>query len=772
MTIAQFARGVALLASFASFARAQDPAALLKSKDPLDRIKAVRQLTSDATPAAEALLRKALDDKDLEVAHLTVKAFADRDKPSDAAIGDLVGVAISYPVRATRLAAAETLKKIAPTAGAKQIAGKLKPKGDERPAIAEALAILAEPGVAKTLEKLLTAEEPTVRGAAIRGIAALDPVAAKPKLEKLLTTGGSTETAAAAAALAATGTRAAFDALLARLSGKLSDVLERRVVAATCDALAGLQSGDRGGALDAIANALAGTANPARAARVLASFVATPAGKGDAARVAKILAEKGLKHADAEARRASVLALGRTGDANSLAALTAVLESDSDAKTRYQAIEASAALDDAKARAAIYTALGKDADAAVREHAAALAGKRHWMDAAQPLRGALEDADWRVMLAAAISLGSIQDPEAIAPLAAIAAKDTVWQRRAGAVAGLGRIGRAEVIAPLIAALADKDPTVKATAHDYLQRLCFESFSAEAAKWEKWWSQNSAKFAFFDRNQRHKDSSDGKYAGADFKSNPYGALTDIDVFVLGAGKDALEQYLTKLTIAHTMTLPGTLKEAGLHPSAVFIANCRGEIQGDDFERVEWFVRSGGYLVATCWALTNTVMKTFPGVIRADRDQANQSAVSAEPGDLSSPLLEHVIHEGTRLLYRLAGYQIIVIDDEERFSVLVDSLEADERWGQGILCGSFQVGHGVVLDSVNHFALQGMTGLNFKTEPERAAFALERLSYSYEKVRELQAAGAFKNDRAAAEACDDQTFMRLIARFVYQKRRFDG
>lgn len=749
---------------------AQDVASLQKSKDPNDRIKAVRLAAADSTPAGEAALKKALDDKDLEVVHRAVEALAERKTVSDPIVGDLVDIAREFPVRATRFAAARALKAVAPAVGAKQLASKFKPKGDDRVAIAEALGIVGDEASKKTLEKLLTGEDLELRAAAIRGLAAMDPAGMTPKLVTTLDKGGSLEIAAAAESLATIGTRAAFDALLARMGKKATDVIERRLLLAATRILVAMNDTERTAALDAVKGAFSGAA-AVRAARLLGRLAESKEGKAYAAACAKILLDAGLPHADAAVRKATIAALGATKDASALDPVANTLGKDADVLVRFHAIEALAGFDEAKGRAPILEAVKNDADPTVREQAAAVCGKFFWEDASPALRAALADADWRVGLAAAISLGSIQDPEALAPLSELA-KNADWKRRAAGVAGIARLGSKEAIPLLIAALSDKDATVKACAHDGLKRLTYESLSADAGKWEKWWSQNASKFTYFDRKRRYQEAKEGRYESGDFRNNPYGALSEISVFVLGAGKDAVEDYLNKLSIGHTMTQSGTLPEAGLHPNALFMSNCPGELQDGDVERVDWFVRSGGYLVCTCWALTRTLVRTFPGVIHADRSAQQPATVDGQAGDPSSPLLEHVIHEGTRLLYRLAGYQIIVIDDHERFDVLVDSVEADQLWTEGILCGWFPVGHGLVLDSTAHLAVHGMTGLNLKTDRDRAAFALERMGYTYEKVRELAAAGAFKSDKSAVEACDDQTFMRLVARIVHQKRKFGG
>ncbi|MFG0319714.1 MAG: HEAT repeat domain-containing protein, partial [Planctomycetota bacterium JB042] len=408
----------------------------------------------------------------------------------------------------------------------------------------------------------------------------------------------------------------------------------------------------------------------------------------------------------------------------------------------------------------------------VREEAAVVCGERHWLSTADALRARLDDDDWRVRLAAAVSLGSLQDEAAIEPLKARLASSGEWRERATAATGLGRIGRREVVPALIEALDDADPMVKAIARDYLKRLCLADLPADPAPWRKWWEANEKKFSFQDRNRRYEDARDEKYAYGDFKRRPYGALADIDVIVLGGGNDGIEKYLAAATIAHRMTAKGEVKASGLNPNAVFIANCPGQLDGDDPDRIEWFVHSGGYVFATCWGLTRTVARVFPGIIHAERMEADRSSVDADPAAPESPLLEDVVAPHTELQYGIAGYQLIVVDDPERFEVLIDSEAADAQWGQGNLFGWFRAGHGVVADSTNHFTLQGMDGLKFGSADERMAYAFERLGYDFERLRELREEGVFKKDRSAADAVDDQSFLRLMARFVHLRRKVDG
>ena len=58
-----------------------------------------------------------------------------------------------------------------------------------------------------------------------------------------------------------------------------------------------------------------------------------------------------------------------------------------------------------------------------------------------------------------------------------------------------------------------------------------------------------------------------------------------------------------------TRSGQVPDSGLHPFAIFVANCTGEITPKDAERLAWFVRVGGYLFGSCWALSETIEQVY-------------------------------------------------------------------------------------------------------------------------------------------------------------------
>jgi hypothetical protein len=191
-----------------------------------------------------------------------------------------------------------------------------------------------------------------------------------------------------------------------------------------------------------------------------------------------------------------------------------------------------------------------------------------------------------------------------------------------------------------------------------------------------------------------------------------------------------------------------------------------------ERLQWYVRAGGYLFASCWALTHTVQAAFPDVVQKLHTRAQiVDTVKAEKCPSNSPLIEGVFDGVTMPLYELMGSHVIDVIDPERFEVLIDSPECATRWGDGNLAGWFTIGHGLVLDSANHFDLQGMSQQRLRDEKERMAFAVDHLGYDYEELRKLRDEGVFAKQPLAVKRTRDLSIFRFITTFVRQKRLAD-
>jgi HEAT repeat protein len=744
----------------------QDVDKLLKSKDPDERLKGITQLIEEGPAKADALLEKAVEDKDFEVALLAVQACATHG--SDELVEMLIDLCIDHAVEEIRDAAATSLSLLDADAASRILEKKLKGKDAER--ATRALGRVAGRASEKLYLEFAESADPGKRRAGWRALAGLKD----DKYIELLRAGiGHDDVLVSIGALEALSLfpqEAAAGTLLdAHQSADLAEVVGRRIRGYLGDWLARRTAAERSGIVSGWAEARLDDARPDAERRFLLLIEALTRGEEPVLDPSTAVAwmEEGLAHQAKEVRATAARALGRFPKGSAAEALAGRAIDDAIPAVRFQALTALSRQESPAAIALLEKALNDDKDAAIREQAAVLLGRHFPHEGLATLRAALQDGHWTVQLAAAVVLGRAQDEVSLEALVALRGAED-WRVRGAAVMGLGWMARAACVEPLIDALEDTDPVVVATAHDFLEKCTGGEVEPEAWRWRKWWKSRADEFRFLDNGTTIK--RDHRYGRRDeFRRSPYASFQQQDVIVLSQGRDRLEEILERMKVPFTTTVTGEVPQSGLHPRAVFLANCPGETDPVDQQHLEWFVRAGGHLFGSCWSLTRTIAKTFPGFIEAHPQARKEPGfVPVFPASSAGEAIDGVFEPSSRPLFRLAGYQLIDVLDPLRCDVLVDSPEALRDFGSGTLAATFEVGHGMVLSSTNHFALPGMHGLKFKTEEERKAYALQRLGFSFEQVRELAEEGVFKRDKTAEERCEDLTILRLVSRFIYLSR----
>jgi HEAT repeat protein len=551
----------------------------------------------------------------------------------------------------------------------------------------------------------------------------------------------------------------------------MTAVMERRHISAIRDLLAAqADEKKRDFAAQMIVNSfgLGGSAGAtARMARLLGALGDAAAPVGPVAEYLKALTG-GAAHADESVRSAAVHALGRLRRPESYDKLAAVAAGDARARVRFHALRAAVAVKGDEAEPLLLDRLKGDADPGVREEAAAIVGKRKLGKAVDALVAALRDKEWAVSVAAAVSLGKIHDVRALPALEALLS-DKDWRRRGGGVVGLGHLRHKEAIPPLIDMTRDKEPAVARTAVEFLRHISGETLDENVKSWREWWAKWEPTFTFRDRDAEARDEKKYGYA-----TQPRKVYEDMDIVVLvtRGGGDNIQDLLTVYGIEHRLVRAAAVQKCGLHPYGLFVANCPGEITDKDVEPIQFYVRAGGYLFASCWALTHTVQRCFPDVVKKLETRAQVvDHVLAEPVPVESPFTAGVFAGSCQPYYELMGSHLIHTIDPERFEILIDSPQTATRWGDGNLAGWFTVGHGLILDSANHFDLQGMSQAKLSDEKERMAFAVDHLGYDYRELRALRDEGVFQKQPLAIKRTRDLTIFRFITTFVRQKRLAD-
>lgn len=754
----------------------------LKAKEFEVRLATVQLLARDKDPKTEKLLVGALKDDDWEVVLRATQALGERG--TKASFDVLVKLALDAPLQRVRQAAAMALARVAPDEAVAELMRKTQPESTAF-AACDALAFVCANRDTKNdlhpLVKLVErSKDSAVRAAAARVLAAATWKDRETVLAKLEDSGTVRVVCAVLDECAKAPRPGDLERALKLLQAqKLDDCVERRALKT---ARAAIEAG--GSALDEAQtlgqlSPLLGAKDPlvaARGARLVSSLTGTPASKDKTAvggRVSVSAALTALKpvleHADAPARKAAAAALSRISGDGALARARSMAQDDKSPRVRYVALETLAqiaAISEEPNRVVALHALANDTDPDVRRLAAVLLGQKGLDEAVAPLVGALADKDWGVAVCAAVSLGKTQSGSAIEPLAKLSKASADWKLRAAAAVGLSRMYLKSAIPPMIAALNDPDPFVVTTVHATLVAVAREKIAPKVELWNEWWAKHADTITIVnpatqaEYQKRFGDRSTG--APEIFR--------DLDVVVLESRGDHIENVLKDQKIEFRTTMASKIGANGISVDGLFVANCTGEIEEGDVERLRWFVLTGGHLLGSCWALHETIERALPGVQRKF-ETTSEVVANVEAFDCSnrSPYLEGVFTEGVRPIYALEGAHLIEVVDAERNEVLLDSPECAERFGCGNLAAWFVAGHGTVLDSVNHFEAQGLeSAVGLKSAQDRQAFAVDHMGLALDRLRVVKGEKWWDSALKASKEITDLSVFRLVTNFVRLRR----
>jgi hypothetical protein len=180
----------------------------------------------------------------------------------------------------------------------------------------------------------------------------------------------------------------------------------------------------------------------------------------------------------------------------------------------------------------------------------------------------------------------------------------------------------------------------------------------------------------------------------------------EVVVVRGQYDHMHRVLETSQVPFLHLRPSQLAGADWDRMQVLLINCPGHLPADALERIAPWVRKGGYVMTTDWALKHVIQPTFPGTIRHNGEQSADCVVRVQASaDGNDPLLEGFLEDGRDPLWWLetASYPIEVLDTE-RVRVLMRSGEVGQRLGSDPIVVTFDEGEGTVLHMMSHLYLQ--------------------------------------------------------------------
>ena len=183
----------------------------------------------------------------------------------------------------------------------------------------------------------------------------------------------------------------------------------------------------------------------------------------------------------------------------------------------------------------------------------------------------------------------------------------------------------------------------------------------------------------------------------------------DIVVVRGSMDHIETILSAAGIEHTLINPAQVATADLMADQIVMVNCPGRIPAPGIRRVEKFVRAGGLLYTTDWALANLVQKAFPRTIAHN---------GGSTGDHVTPVEVHEHHDNimTNMLLRNdskpqwwleGGSYPVKILNKQVVTVLASSPQMKKMYKAAPVVVRFPWEDGQVIHVVSHFYRQAAT-----------------------------------------------------------------
>ena len=195
----------------------------------------------------------------------------------------------------------------------------------------------------------------------------------------------------------------------------------------------------------------------------------------------------------------------------------------------------------------------------------------------------------------------------------------------------------------------------------------------------------------------------------------------EVIVVRGAYDHVEQVLQAVKVKHVVIPGRLLARVPLMSLQTVMINCPGGLGQKVHANLRRFVKTGGFLVTTDWALSD-LEQILPGYVsRGGRNTAND-VVQVEIHQGDNPLLNHVLASQQRPRWWLetGSYPIRVLN-RARVEVLISSAEMRKKYGHAPVAVAFRHDDGRVLHMTSHFYLQQARLVGAKEKARGTTFA---------------------------------------------------
>jgi hypothetical protein len=161
-------------------------------------------------------------------------------------------------------------------------------------------------------------------------------------------------------------------------------------------------------------------------------------------------------------------------------------------------------------------------------------------------------------------------------------------------------------------------------------------------------------------------------------------------------------LQSFGISHNKISTNGLAKAPLDGTDVLIVDCAGEVPPAGLEAVNKFVKNGGWLLTTDWALDGCLARAIPGYVEWNNAYSSSEIIDARINpNAPADLLRNTVPKAYWKLDKQCQIVKILKPEEVEVIAFSNRLRREDPNGMGVLALTFKFGKGRVLHLVGHF-----------------------------------------------------------------------
>ncbi|MFX0139233.1 MAG: hypothetical protein ACFFDN_36665 [Candidatus Hodarchaeota archaeon] len=183
------------------------------------------------------------------------------------------------------------------------------------------------------------------------------------------------------------------------------------------------------------------------------------------------------------------------------------------------------------------------------------------------------------------------------------------------------------------------------------------------------------------------------------------VKESSIIIVAGSYDKIELVLDMIKVPYILIQPYEVSHIKLNPNQILIINCPGNIDDEALPKIKEFIKKGGFLFTTDWALLNILEKIFPRYLKYNQRPTADDCIRVEVLDKSNKFLEGLFNEDADPIWWLesSSYPIQILD-KSQVKLLIVSNEMQNKYGEAPIVITFNYGDGTVLHMTSHYYLQ--------------------------------------------------------------------